>query len=320
MRVLVTGGAGFIGSHIVEQCITNGYHTVVLDNLSTGKKENIHPKAKFYGEDIGSQQVFSILVKERINAVFHQAGQTYVSISLKNPSKDALVNIIGTINLLDACRRAKIQKVIYASSAAVYGNPLYLPIDENHSLEPQSGYGISKQIPERYLALYKQLYELDYTVLRYSNVYGPRQDASGEGGVVAIFIDKLIKGEAPCIFGDGEQTRDFVYVEDVVRANLLALYRGSGQVVNISSGKQSTINELISLVKKVGNFSVDSQFVAERAGDIRDSYLDPRKAKEVLGWAANTNLAEGIEKTLHYYIKNKEAQISNVATTKMGAS
>ena len=313
MRVLVTGGAGFIGSHLVEQCIAQGYYTVVLDNLSAGKKENIHPKARFYQEDIGSPQVFSILLKERIDAVFHQAGQTYVSFSLRDPSKDALINIIGTINLLDACRRAKIKKVIYASSAAVYGNPRYLPVDENHALEPRSGYGISKQIPERYLALYKQLYELDYTVLRYANVYGPRQDASGEGGVVAVFIDKLMKGEAPCVFGDGEQTRDFVYVEDVVRANLLALYRGSGQVLNIGTGVPSTINELVSLIKKMGPFSVESRFAAERAGDIRESYLDPGKAKEVLGWTAQTSLAEGIEKTLRYYIKQMEAKRSNLA-------
>ncbi|MGI6551868.1 MAG: NAD-dependent epimerase/dehydratase family protein [Clostridia bacterium] len=313
MRVLVTGGAGFIGSHLVEQCIAQGYYTVVLDNLSAGKKENIHPKARFYQEDIGSPQVFSILLKERIDAVFHQAGQTYVSFSLRDPSKDALINIIGTINLLDACRRAKIKKVIYASSAAVYGNPRYLPVDENHALEPRSGYGISKQIPERYLALYKQLYELDYTVLRYANVYGPRQDASGEGGVVAVFIDKLMKGEAPCVFGDGEQTRDFVYVEDVVRANLLALYRGSGQVLNIGTGVPSTINELVSLIKKMGPFSVESRFAAKRTGDIRESYLDPGKAKEVLGWTAQTSLAEGIEKTLRYYIKQMEAKRSNLA-------
>lgn len=304
MRVLVTGGAGFIGSHIVERCIKKGFYTVILDNLSTGKEENIHQGAIFYKEDVRSERLKDILLQEKVEMVIHQAAQIDVQTSIKNPQYDASVNILGTINLLEACREAGVRKVVYASSAAVYGNPDYLPVDEGHPLKPQSGYGISKQVPEKYLRLYRELHGLDFTVLRYANVYGPRQDASGEGGVVAIFIDKLLKGETPTIYGDGEQTRDFIFVEDVARANLAALERGSGQVVNISTGVAVSVNQLFQMIKDCVGTETVPRYAPERPGDIKESFLAPLKAEEVLGWKAGIALQEGIRATVGYYRQN----------------
>jgi UDP-glucose 4-epimerase len=209
-NVLITGGAGFIGSHIAELCLEKGHYTVILDNLSSGNVENVSKQAIFYKEDIRTRLLPDILVRENIDIVFHQAAQIDVQTSIKNPQADAAINIMGTINLLEACQRAGVKKVVYASSAALYGNPLYLPIDEKHLLQPLSGYGVSKQVPEQYLYLYSEIYGLDFTILRYANVYGPRQVVSGEVGVVAIFINALLAGKTPQIFGDGEQTRDFI--------------------------------------------------------------------------------------------------------------
>lgn len=236
LKVLVTGGAGFIGSHLVDRLIESGHQVVVVDNLSKGNCIFVHPKAQFILEDITAPRLGGIFKLEQPEVVFHEAAQIDVQTSVRKPQADAQVNIQGTINVLEACINSGVKKVIYASSAAAYGNPQYLGIDEQHPIDPLSPYGISKHTAEHYLKVYHQLHGLKYTVLRYANVYGPRQDIQGEGGVVSIFINKLLRNQSLTIDGSGEQTRDFIYVHDVVRANLASLDYGDNQIVNVGTG------------------------------------------------------------------------------------
>jgi UDP-glucose 4-epimerase len=301
MKILVTGGAGFIGSHIVDLLIENGYEVVIVDNLSTGKEEFINKKAIFYKKDITDDDLYEIFEKEKPDYVVHQAAQIDVQRSIDDPVFDAKVNILGTVNLLESCRKSGIKKIVYASSAAVYGNPEYLPIDEVHKINPISYYGISKHTAEHYFEVYSQLYDLKYTILRYANVYGIRQDPKGEGGVISIFIDKMLKGERPIIFGDGNQTRDFVYVKDVAKANLLALEKGDSEVVNISTNKATSINKLVELMNEIMNTSLEPIYAEPRKGDIVHSYLDNKKALEVLGWKPEYSLEDGLRETIEYY-------------------
>ncbi|HCD08834.1 MAG TPA: UDP-glucose 4-epimerase [Thermoanaerobacter sp.] len=311
MKVLVTGGAGFIGSHVVDLLIENGYEVIIVDNFSTGKEEFINKKAIFYKKDITDENLCEIFKKEKPDYVIHQAAQIEVQKSIDNPVFDAKVNILGTVYLLECCRKSGVKKVIYASSAAVYGNPEYLPIDEKHKVNPISYYGISKHTPEHYFEVYRQLYGLKYTILRYANVYGIRQDPKGEGGVISIFIDKMLKGERPIIFGDGNQTRDFVYVKDVAKANLLALERGDNEVVNISTNKPTSINELVEIMNKIMNTSLKPIYAEPRKGDIIHSYLDNKKALDVLGWKPEYSLEEGLRETIEYYrVKYAEDEVA----------
>lgn len=303
MRVLVTGGAGFIGSHIVDALLKAGHEVLVVDNLSSGKKENLPPEVPFYQMDITDPGIAGIFEAARPQAVIHQAAQVAVPVSLRDPVFDARVNIIGTLNLLEAARRVKVGKMVFASSAAVYGNPNYLPVDEDHDLRPLSGYGISKHTVERYLEAYQELYGLSWTALRYANVYGPRQDAQGEGGVVAVFIDKLLHNQRPQIFGDGEQTRDFVYVKDVAAANVAALSAGDNQILNISTGKASTVNELYSLLKQTIGSALEPEYAPPRPGDIVHSYLDNSKAVARLNWQPQYELARGLKETVEHYLR-----------------
>ena len=212
MEVLVTGGAGFIGSNIVDGLIEADHQVIVVDNLSTGKKENLNEQAEFYNLDLEDQELKEIFRENEISHVIHHAAQIDVQHSIKDPLFDAQNNILSTINLLECCRAYNVKKIIYASSAAVYGEPDYLPVDEDHPIKAMSPYGISKHTPEHYIKMYSELYNLKYTIFRYANVYGPRQDPKGEGGVVSIFVDKMLAEERPVIFGDGQQTRDFVLI------------------------------------------------------------------------------------------------------------
>lgn len=303
MRVLVTGGAGFIGSHIVDGLVLAGARVAVLDDLSTGSFENLNPGANFYRGGVEGTELVEVIERERPEAVFHQAAQVDVQRSLQAPLADAEVNVGGTINLLEACRRSGVKKVIYASSAAVYGDPVYLPVDEEHPVAPLSCYGISKYVPELYLETYRRLYGLNYTVLRYANVYGPRQDARGEGGVAAIFTTKLLRGEPPCIFGDGRQTRDFIYVKDVAAINLAAINRGDGVVLNAATGIPATVNKLFTNLKEITGSRLEAVYGPPRPGDITHSYLDPGKARAATGWRPRYSLAEGLRETVEYYLK-----------------
>lgn len=304
MKVLVTGGAGFIGSHIVDHLIKNKHAAVIVDNLSTGKEENINSSSVFYRVNITDykslEEVFSI---EQPDCVMHHAAQISIQNSLINPTFDADTNINGTINLLRCCVKYNTKKIIYASSAAVYGNPVYLGIDEEHSVQPLSFYGISKQVPEHYIKVFCELYNLEYTVLRYSNAYGIRQDPKGEGGVVSIFVDKLLNKEQPIIFGDGLQTRDFVYVEDIALANLAAIHSGDGEIINISINQPTSLIELLKLMNEICGTNIKPLYTEAKQGDIKTSYLNNDKARLILSWAPRYSLYDGLRLTMEFYRK-----------------
>ncbi|RLL46920.1 NAD-dependent epimerase/dehydratase family protein [Oceanobacillus piezotolerans] len=302
MKILITGAAGFIGSHIVDELLTdNNYKLVVVDNLSTGNN-NIPTNTTFYHADITNhQEVENIFKKELPDFVIHQAGQVDVTTSILNPLHDASINILGTISLLTNSQKYSVNKFIYASSCAVYGETKNTNILEDTKASPLSFYGISKYTPEQYIALYNKIYGLPYTILRYANVYGPRQTIKAEGGVVAIFIDHLLNGKSPQIFGDGMQTRDFVYVKDVAKANHLALFKGGNQVINIGSNNQISINTLYSMICDLTSSSNSPIYKPKRDGDIRYSQLDNTKAKQMLGWNPEYTLEEGLKETIKYY-------------------
>ncbi|MDG5787893.1 NAD-dependent epimerase/dehydratase family protein [Evansella sp. AB-P1] len=300
MKVLITGGAGFIGSHIVEELLKNHYEVVVLDNFITGHKKNIPIGVKYYEADI-RDSVDEIFKLEEPDFVIHQAAQVSVSKSMKDPLYDSEENILGTINILDACIKYKTKKIIYASTAAIYGNPNYLPVDEMHPYNSVSFYGLSKLNGESYIKLFSKLYGMQYTILRYSNVFGMRQDTNGEAGVIAIFINRLLHGESPTVFGDGNQTRDFIFVKDVAQANVRALEYGHNETFNISTQTKVSINKIIEEMKAILQEPISTLYGQEREGDIRHSYLKNEKAKNILRWQPKYRLREGLQETLHYY-------------------
>jgi UDP-glucose 4-epimerase len=305
MNILVTGGAGFIGSHIVDKLIEKGEGVIVVDDLSTGKKEFVNEKAKFYNLDICSKKLSDIFKEEKdIEVVIHQAAQASVINSLEEPTFDANVNILGSLNLLECCRKFDVEKIIYASSGgAIYGEPKYLPMDETHSINPLSPYGASKYIAEIYIKLYQRLYGLKFTNLRYANVYGPRQDPYGEAGVIAIFTNKLLKNERPTIFGDGEQTRDFVYVDDIAESNILSLEKGGdNKSFNIGTGEQTSVNKIFKLLRSITDRNnIEPIYGKERKGEVRHSSLDYGKAKGELNWEPKISLEEGLKRTVDYF-------------------
>lgn len=304
MRVIVTGGAGFIGSHTVDQLIKSGAEVLIIDNMSTGKIENVNPAAELVKIDIESEYLSGFFEKFRPEYVIHLAAQVSVPNSIKNPVKDCVVNILGTVNLLENCRQYGVKKVVYASSAAVYGNPSSILISENDSLSPLSFYGVSKLTPEVYLNVFNHLYGLNYTVLRYANVFGPRQDAQGEGGVISIFATKILDGQNPVIFGDGEQTRDFVYVEDVAKANVKALNSAERLILNVGTGRRTSVNELVRIMAEAAKSDIKPVYSPERDGDIKHSCMNNGQIQEHLEWEPHFSLYEGLTRTIDFY-KNK---------------
>ncbi|WP_163193860.1 SDR family oxidoreductase [Clostridium thermarum] len=301
MRILVTGGAGFIGSHIVDELINRGHEVGIIDNMSHGREENINKGARFYKIDIRDRNIPEVFQEFKPEVLCHQAAQIKVSVSVKDPLLDADINIMGTINLLEACRSCGVKKVIYPASAAIFGNPQYLPIDEDHPLNMISGYGVSKHTVEHYLKVYESLYGIKYTVLRYSNVYGPRQDSTGEGGVVAIFSEKFCEGQDVEIFGDGEQTRDFVYVSDVVAANIMALKGLDNGIYNVCTGTKISVNDLFRLFKELTGYNAQAKYLPPREGDIFHSYMSSEMIKKHIGWTPKVDIKEGLRRTLEYY-------------------
>lgn len=307
MKILVTGGTGFIGSNIVDGFIAEGHEVIVVDNLSTGKKDNINEKARFFNIDIRDPGLTDIFKTEKPDVVSHHAAQIDVRKSVEHPIDDAMINILGTINVLKNCKEFGVKKVIFASSGgAIYGDVDRLPASEDLPANPISPYGITKRCGELYLEFYKMTYSLDYIALRYGNIYGPRQDPHGESGVVAIFIQKMSIGEAPTIYGDGEQMRDYVYVGDVVEANILALKSKKNGYYNIGTGIGTSVNKLFTVLSKVLQFNKKAVYGPGRKGELYRNYLDPSKAKKDLGWSAKTPIDIGLAKTVEWFERQKE--------------
>ena len=302
VKVLVTGGAGFIGSNVADRLIAEGHDVVIVDDLSTGYQKNVNSQATFYQLDIRDSGLAEVFEKEKPDLVNHHAAQIDVRKSVENPMFDAQVNVLGSLNLLQLCVEHKIKKMIYASTGgAIYGEPEYLPADENHPIQPLCQYGVTKHTVEHYLYLYHRNYNLHYTVLRYPNVYGPRQDPQGEAGVVAIFTEALFQGRHPTIYGDGNHTRDYVFVGDIVEANLLAMERGDGQVMNLGWGREISVNEIFATLRRHLALEIAPVYAQERLGEIHRICLDGTKAQEELGWKPLVELDQGIERTIEYY-------------------
>ena len=301
MRVLVTGGAGFIGSHVVDAFLEAGHHVAVVDDLSTGKRENVNPRAAFYKVDIRSAELADVFAKEKPEVVSHQAAKANVRESMVKPILYADVNILGSLNLLETCRAHGVKRVIYASTGgASYGEPQYLPVDENHPINPLDPYGASKHHVEHYLHLYWLNYKLSYVILRYPNVYGPRQDPLGEAGVVAIFTGKMLKGEPCVINGAGDQERDFVYVGDVARANVLALAGETG-IYNIGSGIGTNVNTIAAELSKATGYKQTVAHGPAKLGEVWKIYLNAAKAKKGLGWQPTVSLVDGLNRTVAWF-------------------
>lgn len=301
MKIVITGGAGFIGSHIVDCFVREAHEVYVIDNLSHGDRKNVAERAKFIQMDIRDEGIEELFQKIGPDAVVHQAAQISVSKSLQDPLEDEKINIMGTLNLLEASRKAGVKKFVYPSTAAVFGEPQYLPIDEEHPTDMISNYGASKYAAEQYIKLYHRLYKMGYTIFRYSNVYGPRQDSTGEGGVISIFCEKMLKEERPSIFGDGKQTRDFVYVEDIARANLLAALSEQNGLYNLCTNTRISVNEVFEIIKKEIGFQDGPIYAGERKGDILHSYMSFEKMKKDFGWEPTCSFEKGISNTVDYY-------------------
>jgi UDP-glucose 4-epimerase len=304
MRVLVTGGAGFIGSHIVDLLVEAGHCVSIVDNLLTGKRERIHPRARFYPVDIRDKDaLIGVFAGEAPEVVVHQAAQYSLRVSARDPVLDATVNILGMVNLLQCCTTFGTRKVVFASTAAIYGPVEQMPITEETPQRPVMPYGITKLAGEHYLRYWKAQHGLDYTILRYGNVYGPRQDANGESGVIAIFIGRMLRAHPVRIDWDGEQRKDYVYVRDVARANLLALTQGGGETFCIATGKGTSVNEIRQLLVGILGYGVETQPGPMQAGDVPLIVFDCQKAKERLGWQPEMGLADGLHVTLDYFRK-----------------
>ncbi len=302
-KILVTGGAGFIGSHVADLFLENGFEVVILDDLSTGRASNLNPAAKFYQMDIRNPKVRDIFAAERPDFVSHHAAQMDVRRSVAQPLFDADVNILGSINLIECAKEFGVKRFIYISTGgAVYGEPEYVPCDEAHPINPICQYGASKHTVEHYLFMYHVNYGLKYTVLRYPNVFGPRQDPHGEAGVVAIFTGKMMAGEPVVIYGDGEQTRDFVYVSDCARANYLAAtVEHQPGIYNIGWGVPTSVNQIFAALAKATGYALPAGYGPAKVGETRHIYLEASKARKDLGWSATVNLDEGMRKTVEYF-------------------
>lgn len=305
MRTLVTGGAGFIGSHIVEALVSAGHEVHVVDSLRTGNIENLSSTLPFYQVDIRSDEMEGLMKRVQPEVIIHQAAQGAVSPSLVDPLTDLSLNIEASVKLLELARRNGTRKLIYASSAAIYGVPESLPITETHRIEPISPYGISKYVPELYLSSYSKLYGIDYTAFRYANVYGPRQNAKGESGVISIFINEMIEDRIPTILGTGEATRDYLYVKDLADAVTIALIKGNGQVYNLSTNTSVSVNEVYHLISEIMGISNPAHYGPERRGDILHSTLDNTKVMTELNWVPSTSLYEGLKQTIDWAMKGR---------------
>jgi len=302
LKVLVTGGAGFIGSHVVDSLVERGDEVVVVDNLSTGFMQNINLSAKFYELSVGDEKLAEVFERERPEIVSHHAAQIDLRKSVTEPIFDAQENILGSLNVILNSVRCGVKKFIYASSGgAVYGDPQYLPIDEDHPINPISQYGVSKHTVEHYLYLYARQHGLNHVILRYSNVYGPKQNPYGEAGVIAIFARRMLLGKRPTIFGQGEQTRDYTHVSDVVRANILATERGRNATYNIGTGVEASVKQVFDIIAEALSYEGSPIYAPAPQGEVQRCCLAWGTAQRELGWRPGFSLEEGILNTVEYF-------------------
>ena len=310
MRILVTGGAGFIGSHTVDALVAAGAHEVsVLDSLSSGKREQVNPAARFYETDLrNAEAILPILEREKPEVIYHLAAQMDVRRSVADPALDAGINLVGFLNVMEAARRNGLRRVVFASTGgAIYGEQEQFPCDEGHPRRPVSPYGVAKLATEAYLFFYKVQYGIDYVALRYANVYGPRQDPHGEAGVVAIFCGRMLGGKPSTIFGDGEQTRDYIFVGDVARANVAALGAKASDAFNIGTGVETSVNQLYRSLASAAGLKTPPSYAPARPGEQRRSVISPARAGQVLGWRPEVTLDDGLERTFKFF-KDRFAQ------------
>ena len=302
MRILVTGGAGFIGSHIAEAFVREGHEVSIVDDLSSGREEQVPQGARFYRLDIRSPELRAVFATEKPEVLCHHAAQMDVRRSVADPGYDASVNILGLLNLMELGRQYGLRRVLFASTGgAIYGEQEVFPCPETHPTEPVSPYGVAKLASERYLHFYSVQYGISWVGLRYANVYGPRQNPHGEAGVVAIFTEKLLRGEQPVIHGDGLQTRDYVYVGDLVRANLLALESDYCGPLNLGTGKETDVNTLFHLLCELTGVTLPERHGLAKPGEQRRSCIDSGLAERVLGWRPEVELSEGLRRTVEFF-------------------
>jgi UDP-glucose 4-epimerase len=307
-KILVTGGAGFIGSHIAEALLLQRYEVHILDNLSVGRRENVPSEAIFHEIDIRDKQgVEKLFAQHKFPVVFHQAAQMSIRGSVKDPLNDTDINVRGLITLMEAGRQYGLEKVIFASSGgAIYGDPIRIPQDEDHPRKPISPYGISKLTCEEYLRFYRKIYGIAYNALRYANVYGPRQNPESGAAVIAIFMEKLLSGVQPVINGTGNQTRDYVYISDVVAANMCALeYHGVGPF-NVGTSKETDVNTIFRLISEICQSDIQEIHGSGIAGDQEQSVLDNSRSREVLGWEPRVTLGDGLRRTFNWYMQERK--------------